>query len=154
MTISDDLPKADAVLDANDVVKFGTVALAHCLADRWCPYHDLAGIVYEAEDFYQTSHSIVMRCWKRVSVGDRITMEDLLDALLDVEEYDLTKTTKHRKSRGPGMKEDREAYGYGTSTKAALYSALYDLQSPGTTETLGKYLKTLSKKWMRNSTQG
>jgi hypothetical protein len=48
MTVFDELPKADFMLDANDIVKYGTVALAHCLLDHCSPYHDLAGIVYEA----------------------------------------------------------------------------------------------------------
>jgi hypothetical protein len=82
-------------------VKYGTVALAHCLLDRWSPYHDLAVIVYEADNFYQKAHTIVMRWWKRASIGDHITLEELVDALLDVEEYVFPETANHRKtSRG------------------------------------------------------
>jgi hypothetical protein len=54
---------------------------------------------------------------------DVITMDELLDYVLDVEEYSFPNTSKHRQPRGPGMKEDRKAYGYGTSTKAILFSA-------------------------------
>jgi hypothetical protein len=66
-----------------------------------------------------------MGYWKRASMGDVITMDELLDCLLDVEEYSLPDTSKQWKPRGPGMKEDRQAYGYVISTKAILYSALY-----------------------------
>jgi hypothetical protein len=57
-------------------------------------------------------------------------MDELLEYLLDVEEYSLPKVTKPRRSRGAGMKLDRIMYGYGTSTKAVLYSGLYDASSP------------------------
>jgi hypothetical protein len=46
MMLFDELPKADFVLDAYDIVKYGTLELTHCLSDRWSPYHDLTGIVY------------------------------------------------------------------------------------------------------------
>jgi hypothetical protein len=57
-------------------------------------------------------------------------MDELLEYLLDVEECSLTKVTKPRKARGPGMKVDRIMYGYGTSTNAVLYSGLHDARSP------------------------
>jgi hypothetical protein len=69
-------------------------------------------IVYEADDFYEVSHNIVMGCWKRASIGDFVTIDELLDCLLDVEDYSLPVTSKQWKLHGPGMKENREAYGY------------------------------------------
>jgi hypothetical protein len=48
MTLFDEPPKADFVLDANNVMKYGTMALARCLSGRFSLYDDLAGIVYEA----------------------------------------------------------------------------------------------------------
>jgi hypothetical protein len=57
-------------------------------------------------------------------------MDELLEYLLDVEEYSLPKAMKPRRARGAGMKVDRIMYGYGISTKAVLYSGLYDASSP------------------------
>jgi hypothetical protein len=130
MTTPDKLPIADTVLDANDIVRYGTLALSHILTDHLSPYHDIACIIYQADDFYEVSHNIVMGCWKRASMGDVITMDEVLDSLLDVELYSLPNISKGRKSRGPGMKEDRVKFGYGTSTKAILYSALHSTNSP------------------------
>jgi hypothetical protein len=48
MALYDELPKADFVLDANDVMKYGTVALDHCISDRCSRYHNLEEIVYES----------------------------------------------------------------------------------------------------------
>jgi hypothetical protein len=98
--------------------------------DHLSPYHDITGIVYESDNFYKVSHSIIGGCWRRALIGDRITMDDLFQYLLDVEEYALSRLTKKRKPRGLGMEEDCETYGYGTSTKAVLFSALYDNNSP------------------------
>jgi hypothetical protein len=39
-----------------------------------------------------------MGCWKRASIGGKITMDELLEYLLDVEEYSLPKFTKPRRS--------------------------------------------------------
>jgi hypothetical protein len=69
-------------------------------------------------------------CWKRAPKGDTITTDELLEYLLDVDEYALPKVTKPRRARGAGMKVDGIMYGYGTSTKAVLYSGLYDASSP------------------------
>jgi hypothetical protein len=57
-------------------------------------------------------------------------MDELLEYLLDVDEYALPKVTKPRRARGAGMKVDRIMYGYGTPTKAVLYSGIYDANSP------------------------
>jgi hypothetical protein len=70
-----------------------------------------------------------MGCRKRASVGDVITMDEVIDSLLDVELYSLLNISKEKKPRGPGMKEDRVTFGYGTSTKAILYSDLHDTNS-------------------------
>jgi hypothetical protein len=71
-----------------------------------------------------------MGCWKRAYMGDGITMDELLGCLLGVELYSLPAISKQRNPRGPGMKEDREVYGYGNMTKAIMYSALHDRNSP------------------------
>jgi hypothetical protein len=136
MTTPDELPSADTVLDANDIVGYGALALSHILANHWSPYRDIACIVYQDDDFYEVSHNIVMGCWKRASMVDVITMDEVLDSLLDVELYSLPNFSKERKPRGPGMKEDRVTFGYGTSTKAILYSALHDTSSPTRDEEL------------------
>jgi hypothetical protein len=86
--------------------------------------------VYEVDDFYTVLHSIITACWKRASKGDKITIDELLEYLLDVEEYSLPKVTKPRRARGPGMKVDIKMYGYGTSTNVVLYSGLHDASSP------------------------
>jgi hypothetical protein len=83
-----------------------------------------------ADDFYEVSHSIVMGCWKRASMGDVITIDEVLDGLLDVEMYTLPNILKERRPCVPGMKKDRVTFGYGTSTKATLYSDLHDTNSP------------------------
>jgi hypothetical protein len=111
-------------------VKYGSVVFSSCHGDTSSHYHDIAAIVYEANDFYTVIHSIIMACWKRASKGEKITMDELLEYLLDVEEYSLPKVTKPRRARGPGMKVDRIMYGYGTSNKAVLYSGLHDASSP------------------------
>jgi hypothetical protein len=87
------------------------------------PYRYIADIVYEADDFYEVSQNIALGCWKCAYMGDVITMYELLGCLLDVEEYPFPCTSKHWKPRGPRKKEDREAHGYGTSTKVIMYSA-------------------------------
>jgi hypothetical protein len=130
MTVYKDLPKGDDILTANDIVKYGSVVFSCCHGDKSSPYHAIAGIVYEADDFYTVLHSIIMACWKRASKGDNITMDELLEYLLDVEEYSLPKVTKPMRARGAGMKVYRIMCGYGTSTKAVLYSGLYDASSP------------------------
>jgi hypothetical protein len=45
-----------------------------------------------------------MGCWKRASLGDVITMDEVLDSLLDVELYSLPNILKERNNRGPEMK--------------------------------------------------
>jgi hypothetical protein len=130
MILNKDLPKGDDILTANDIVKYGSVVFSSFHGDISIPYHYIAGIVYEADDFYTVLHSIIMACWKRASKGEKITMDELLEYLLDVEENSLPKVTKPRRARGPGMKVDRKMYGYGTSTKAVLYSGLHDASSP------------------------
>jgi hypothetical protein len=130
MMTPDELPSTDTVLNANDIVQYGTLALSHILADHWRPYHDIAGTVYQADDFYEVSHNIVMGCWKLASMGDVIKMDELLDFFVDVELYSLPNISKTRKPRGPGMKEDRVTFGHETSTKAILYSALHKINSP------------------------
>jgi hypothetical protein len=130
MTLYKDLPKGGDILTANDIVKYGSVVFSSCHGDISSHYHDIAGILYEADEFYTVLHSIIMACWKRASKGDNITMDELLEYLLDVEEYSLPNVTKPRRARGPGMKVDRIMYGYGTSTKAVLYSGLHDASSP------------------------
>jgi hypothetical protein len=47
-----------------------------------------------------------MACWKRASKRDKITMDELLEYLLGVEEYSLPKVTKPRRARDAGMKVD------------------------------------------------
>jgi hypothetical protein len=64
-----ELPSADTVIDSNNIVKYDNLALSHILTDCWSPYHDIADIVYEAEDFHEVSHNIVMGCWKCTSIG-------------------------------------------------------------------------------------
>jgi hypothetical protein len=91
-TMPDELPSADTVLDSNDIVKYGTLGVSHLLTDRWSPCHDIAGIVYEADDFYDVSHNIVMGCWKHAYMGDVVTMDELLDCVLDMEDYSLLDT--------------------------------------------------------------
>jgi hypothetical protein len=130
MTLYKGLTKGGYILTANDIVKYGSVVFSCFHGDKSSPYHDISGIVYEADDFYTVLHSIIMACWKRASKGDKITMDELLEYLLDVEEYSLPKVTKPRRARGAGMKVDRIMYGYSTSTKAVLYSGLYDASSP------------------------
>jgi hypothetical protein len=130
MTLYKDLPKGDDILTANDIVKYGSMVFSSCHGDISSPYHDIAGIVYEADDFYTGIHSIIMACWKRASKGYKIKMDELIEYLLDVEEYSLPKVTKPRRARGPGMKVYIKMYGYGNSTKAVLYSGLHDVASP------------------------
>jgi hypothetical protein len=130
MTLYKDLPKGDAILTANDIVMYGSMVFSSCHGDISSPYHDTTGIVTEAEDFYAVLHSIIMVCWKRASKGDKITMDELIEHLLDAEEYSLPKVTKTRRARGPGMKVDRKMYGYGNLTKVVLYSGLHDVASP------------------------
>jgi hypothetical protein len=113
MTTPDELPNADTVLDASDILQYGTLALSHILTDRWSPYHDIAGIVYQADDFMRFHTTLL---W---GAGNLCLMDELLDCLLDVELYSLPNISKERKPRGPGMKEDRVTFGYGTSTKAS-----------------------------------
>jgi hypothetical protein len=48
----EDLPKADPLLKAGDIVKYGTLALTHCFSDHLSLYHDITGIVYESV-FYE-----------------------------------------------------------------------------------------------------
>jgi hypothetical protein len=107
MMTPDDPPNANPVLDSNGIVKYGPSALSHILTDRWSPYHDIVGIIYEADDFYEVSHNIVMWCWKHASMGDVTTMDELQDYLLVVEEYSLPDTSKQRKPHGSGMKAYR-----------------------------------------------
>jgi hypothetical protein len=130
MTTPDEPPSADTLLDANRIVWYGLLVLSRILTYQWSPYHDIACIAYQSDDLYEVSHNIVMGCWKRVSMGDVVTMDEMLDSLLDVELYFLPNISKERNPRGPGMKEDRVTFGYGTSTKAILYSALNDTNSP------------------------
>jgi hypothetical protein len=130
MTLYKDLPKRGDILTANDIVKYGSVVFSSCHGDKFSPYYDIAGIVCEVDNFYTVLHSIIMACWKRASQGGNITMDELLEYLLDVEQYSLPKVMKPRRARGAGMKVDRIMYGYGTSTKAVLYSGLYDASSP------------------------
>jgi hypothetical protein len=129
MTLYKDLPKGDDILTANDIVKYGSVVFSCCRGDKFSRYHEISGIVYEADDFCTVLYSIIMACWKRASKGGNIAMDELIEYLLDVEEYSLPKVTKPRRARGAGMKVDIIMYGYGTSTKAVLYSGLYDASS-------------------------
>jgi hypothetical protein len=94
MTMPDELPSADTVFDANDIVQYGTLALSHISTDHWSPYHNIAGIVYQDDDFYGVSHNIVVGCWKRAYMGDVITKDELLDCLLDVDLYSLPNISK------------------------------------------------------------
>jgi hypothetical protein len=105
MTTPDELLSADTLLDANDIVRYETLALSHILTDHWSPYHDIACIVYQDDDFYEVSHNIAMGCWKCASMDDVITMDEVLDSLLDVELYFLHNISKEKKPRGSGMKE-------------------------------------------------
>jgi hypothetical protein len=86
MTLYKDLPKGDDILTANDIVKYGSMVFSSCHGDISRPYHDIAGIVYEEDDFYTVLHSIIMACWKRASKGENITSDELIEYLLDVEE--------------------------------------------------------------------
>jgi hypothetical protein len=63
MTLYKDLPKGDDILTANGIVKYGSMVFSCCHGDISSPYHDIAGIVYEADDFYTVLHSIIMACW-------------------------------------------------------------------------------------------
>jgi hypothetical protein len=163
MTLYKDLPKGDNILTANDIVKYGSMVFSSCYGEISSHYHAISGIVYEADDFYTVLHSTIMACWKRASKGGKITMDELIEYLLDVEEYSLPKVTKTRRARGPGMKVDRKMYGYGNSTKAVLYSGLHDVASPvrdesssnfsSTMEYRGVYFKSSSSFWTTNSHQ-
>jgi hypothetical protein len=84
------------------------MVFSSCHGDISSPYHDIDVIVYEADDFYTVLQSIIMACWKRASKGDKITTDELIEYLFDVEEYSLPKVTKPRRARGPGMKVDRK----------------------------------------------
>jgi hypothetical protein len=126
MTLFKDLSKGDDILSTNDIVKYGSVVFSCCHGDTSSPYHDIAGIFYEVDDFYTVLHTIIMGCWKIALIGDKITMDELLEYLLDLEEYYLPKVIKPRMSRGTGKKVDRIVYGNCTSTKAFLFSGLYD----------------------------
>jgi hypothetical protein len=86
MTLYKDLPKGDAILTANDIVKYGSMVFSSFHGDISSPYHGIADIVYEADDFYTVLHSIIMACWKRAPKGDNITTDELIEYLLDVEE--------------------------------------------------------------------
>jgi hypothetical protein len=110
MTLFKYIPKGDDVLSANEIVKYGSVVFSCGHGEKLSPYHDIAGIVYEAENFYTVLHNIIMGCWKRASIGENITMNELLEYLLDVEEYSLPKFTKPRRSRGVIMNVDRTMY--------------------------------------------
>jgi hypothetical protein len=98
MTLYKDLPKGGDILTANGIVKYGSMVFSSCHGDISSPYHDIAGIVYEADNFYIVLHSIIMACWKRASKGDTIAMDELIEYLLDVEEYSLPKVTKPRRA--------------------------------------------------------
>jgi hypothetical protein len=63
-------------------------------------------------------------------MGDVIKMDELLHCLLDVELYPLPNISKERKPRGPGMKDNRVTFGCETSTKAIMYSASDNINSP------------------------
>jgi hypothetical protein len=64
MTLYKDLPKGGDILTANDIVKYGSVVFSSCHGDKSSPYHDIAGSLYEADDFYTVLHSIIMACLK------------------------------------------------------------------------------------------
>jgi hypothetical protein len=58
----DELPSKDTFSDSNNIVQYGTLTISHIITEHWSPYHDIADIVYEADDFYEVSHNIVMWC--------------------------------------------------------------------------------------------
>jgi hypothetical protein len=97
MTLYKDLPKGDDILTANDIVNYGSVVFLSCHGEESSPYHNITGIVYDEDDFYTVLHSIIMACWKRASKGGNITMDELIENLLDVEEYSYPKVTKPRR---------------------------------------------------------
>jgi hypothetical protein len=86
MTLYKDLPKGDGILTANDIVKYGSMVFSSCHGDTSSPYHDIAGIVYEADDFYTVLQSIIMACWKRASKGDKITTDGLIEYLWQLDQ--------------------------------------------------------------------
>jgi hypothetical protein len=124
------LPFADAVLKPHDILSTSATALMTILLDYRHMYHALVCIINEAEDFYEVSHDIIMTTFDDSCKGNAVTFNDLLESLVEVDDYCLPKAKKRRKKRGEGMKEDRERYTYGASNKAILFEAMYDRDPP------------------------
>jgi hypothetical protein len=114
-----------------DVIKHGPTIITAALIDVFNPYHDMAHLIFEADNFPEISKGILREYMALVDNGQHIKFGELVETLLDIERYEQPKQKKVHMCRGGGViSEKRHHLRYGYTNTTILYGALYDTNSP------------------------
>jgi hypothetical protein len=78
----------------------GPTIITAALIDVFNPYHDMAQLVFEADNFPEISKGILREYMALAANGQQIKFAELVESLMDIERYEQPKQKKGRMGRG------------------------------------------------------
>jgi hypothetical protein len=125
------LPKDKDVLSLKDSIKHGPIIITAALIDVYNPYHDMAQLLFETNNFAELSKGILREYMVLGAKGQQLKYGELAETLLDVKRYEQPKRKKVCQGRGVDLiSDERQVLGYGYTNIKMLKGALYDRHSP------------------------
>jgi hypothetical protein len=94
------LPNDNDVLSLKDIIKHGPTIITSDLIGVLNPYHNMAQLVFEADNFPEVSKGILREYMALAANGQQIKFAELVESLMDIEMYEQPKQNKVRMGRG------------------------------------------------------
>jgi hypothetical protein len=88
------LPNDNDVLSLKDIIKHGPTIITATLIDVFNPYHDMAQLVLEADNFPEISKVILREYMALAANGQQIKFAELVESLMAIERYEQPKQKK------------------------------------------------------------
>jgi hypothetical protein len=108
------LPNDNDVVSLKDIIKHGPTIITAALIDVFNPYHDMAQLVFEADNFPEISKGILREYMALAANRQQIKFVELVESLMDIGRYEQPKQKKVRMGRGGGvMSFERHHLHYG-----------------------------------------
>jgi hypothetical protein len=116
------LPNDNDILSLKDIIKHGPTIITSALISVFNLHHDMAQLVFEADNFPEISKGILREYMALAVNGQQIKFAELVESLMDIERYEQLKQKKFRMGRGGDiMSEERHHLCYGYTNITILY---------------------------------